>query len=65
MFVFFITASKAAFRIEMIVNNKRLLKDVAKLSPTHQTSAVEGFHSLILRFAPKNVVFSYRGMLCR
>ncbi|XP_071377166.1 uncharacterized protein [Centroberyx affinis] len=59
------SASKAAFKLQKIVENKRLLKDVAKLSPNHQTSAIEGFHSVILRFAPKNVVFSYRGMLCR
>lgn len=45
--------------------NKRVLNDVKKLSPLYQTSALEGFHSVILRFAPKNVAFSYLGMLCR
>ncbi|KAJ8364849.1 hypothetical protein SKAU_G00136800 [Synaphobranchus kaupii] len=28
-------------------------------------ASVEAFHSLILRFAPKNVAFSFLGMLCR
>nr|XP_055037185.1 uncharacterized protein LOC129424518 [Misgurnus anguillicaudatus] len=52
-------------RIHRVLTNKRLLSDVEKLSPTYQTSAVESFHSIILRFAPKNVVFPYIGMLCR
>lgn len=41
------------------------MKDVVKLSPHHQTSSLEAFHSVILRFAPKNVVFPFIGMLCR
>ncbi|KAK0148745.1 hypothetical protein N1851_010910 [Merluccius polli] len=45
--------------------NKRVLKDVEKLSPHHQTSALESYNSVILRFAPKNVVFPFIGMLCR
>ncbi|KAF1389887.1 hypothetical protein PFLUV_G00052190 [Perca fluviatilis] len=28
-------------------------------------SSLEAFHSLILRFTPKNVVFPFMGMLCR
>lgn len=61
----FLSASKATYKLELIVTNKRLLKDVAKLSPLYQTSSIEGFHSLILRFAPKCVAYSYPGMLCR
>ncbi|XP_077091362.1 uncharacterized protein LOC143742389 [Siphateles boraxobius] len=56
------SASTGLFKLQRIVSNQYLLKGVAKLSPRHQTSAIEGFHSAILRFAPKNVVFSYRGM---
>ncbi|XP_078124388.1 uncharacterized protein LOC144529259 [Sander vitreus] len=41
------------------------MKDVAKLSPHYQTSSLEAFHAIILRFAPKNVVFPFIGMLCR
>ncbi|XP_042577379.1 uncharacterized protein LOC122134219 [Cyprinus carpio] len=48
-----------------VMTNKRILKDVTKLSPHHQTSPFDSFHSVILRFAPKNVVFPFLGMLCR
>ncbi|XP_030277722.1 uncharacterized protein LOC115584440 [Sparus aurata] len=55
----------AFYKLEKLLTNKRTLKDVAKLSPHHQTSSVEAFHSVILRFAPKNVVFPFIGKLCR
>ncbi|XP_057195137.1 uncharacterized protein LOC130557432 isoform X2 [Triplophysa rosa] len=58
-------ATKATYKLEKVLMNKRVLGDVKKLSPLYQTSSLEGFHSVILRFAPKNVVFSYLGMLCR
>jgi len=48
-----------------VVLNTRLLNDVTKLSPLHQTSSIESFHSLILRFAPKTFCFSYLGILSR
>ncbi|XP_034081647.1 uncharacterized protein LOC117552380 [Gymnodraco acuticeps] len=51
-------------KVEKILNNKRVLKDVQKLSHHYQTSSLESFHSLILRFAPNNVVFPFMGMLC-
>ncbi|XP_071784227.1 uncharacterized protein [Asterias amurensis] len=35
------------------------------LSPSMQTSSVEGFHSVINQYAPKMFSFSYEGMLCR
>ncbi|KAM8733556.1 uncharacterized protein AB9X84_025253 [Acanthopagrus schlegelii] len=61
-----LTAGTPAFcRLEKALTNKRILKDVEKLSPHYQTSSLEAFHSVILRFAPKNVVFPYLGMLCR
>ncbi|XP_034070943.1 uncharacterized protein LOC117545323 isoform X2 [Gymnodraco acuticeps] len=52
-------------RVETILTNKRVLKDVLKLSHHYQTSSLESFHNLILRFTPKNVVFPFIGMLCR
>ncbi|XP_034539013.1 uncharacterized protein LOC117812396 isoform X2 [Notolabrus celidotus] len=55
----------ALYRLEKALTNKRTLKDVEKLSPHHQTSSVEAFHSVIIRFAPKGVAFPYLGMLCR
>ncbi|XP_029936759.1 uncharacterized protein LOC115379929 [Myripristis murdjan] len=57
--------TKVTGKLEKILLDTRLLKDIEKLSPHHQTSAIEGFHSLILKFAPKNLVFSFHGMLCR
>ncbi|KAK0132594.1 hypothetical protein N1851_032561 [Merluccius polli] len=44
---------------------KRLLKDISKLSPLLQTFNLEVLHSVIQKFAPNNVAFSYHGMLCR
>ncbi|XP_073802853.1 uncharacterized protein [Danio rerio] len=58
-------ATMPFYKLEKVLANKRILKDVAKLSPHHQTSTVEAFHSVLLRFAPKNVVFPFLGMLCR
>ncbi|XP_030215644.1 uncharacterized protein LOC115546106 isoform X2 [Gadus morhua] len=55
--------SVALHKAEKLLLNKRVLKDVAKLSHPHQRSSLESFHSL--RFAPKNVVFPFMGMLCR
>ncbi|XP_059897595.1 uncharacterized protein LOC132449789 isoform X3 [Gadus macrocephalus] len=52
-------------KLEKLLTDKRALKDVAKLSPHHQTSSLEAFHAVILRFAPKNVVFPFIGKLCR
>ncbi|KAJ4921379.1 hypothetical protein JOQ06_025962, partial [Pogonophryne albipinna] len=58
-------SSKAAVKLETLVCNKTLCNDISKLSGGCQTSAVEGFHSLLIQFAPKMYVFSYTGMLCR
>lgn len=57
--------SLSAVKLEKLVRDKRLSKDIAKLSGEHQTSKVEAFHSLIIQFAPKMYVYSYTGMLCR
>ncbi|KAL1251999.1 hypothetical protein QQF64_019795 [Cirrhinus molitorella] len=52
-------------RLEKVLTNKRILKHVEKLSPHQETSSWEAFHTVIQRFAPKNVVFTFLGMLCR
>ncbi|XP_034722579.1 uncharacterized protein LOC117941677 isoform X1 [Etheostoma cragini] len=57
--------TSALNRLERVLTNKRYLTDVEKLSHHFQTSTVESFHSVIQRFAPKNVVFPFIGMLCR
>ncbi|XP_052458985.1 uncharacterized protein LOC128017581 isoform X2 [Carassius gibelio] len=53
------------YKVEKLLMNKRVLRDVEKLSHQHQTSALEAFHRVIRRFVPKNVVFPFIGMLCR
>ncbi|XP_048011496.1 uncharacterized protein LOC125245092 isoform X1 [Megalobrama amblycephala] len=58
-------STKACERFCDLMLHQRLLKDVGKLSRHRQPSSVEGFHSLILKFAPKNVAFSFLGMLNR
>ncbi|XP_078123330.1 uncharacterized protein LOC144528551 isoform X1 [Sander vitreus] len=58
-------ATPAFYKLEKLLTNKRTLKDVANLSPHHQTSWLEAFRAVVLRFAPKNVVFPFIGMLCR
>ncbi|XP_077375383.1 uncharacterized protein LOC144017561 isoform X2 [Festucalex cinctus] len=61
-----LTAGTPAFcRLEKVLTSERVLKDVQKLSPHYQTSSLEAFHDVILRFAPKNVFFPFPGMLCR
>ncbi|XP_012732234.2 uncharacterized protein LOC105936117 [Fundulus heteroclitus] len=61
-----LTAGTPAFyQLEKVLSTKKVLKDVAKLAPHHQASALEGFHRVILRFAPKNVVYPFLGVLCR
>ena len=57
--------TQAGVKIEQIVLSKSLLTDIKKLSPAYQTSSLEGFHSLILKFAPKHTAFSNLGMPCR
>uniref|UniRef100_A0A1X7T3E9 Uncharacterized protein n=1 Tax=Amphimedon queenslandica TaxID=400682 RepID=A0A1X7T3E9_AMPQE len=42
-----------------------MLKTMRRLSPKHQTSALESFHSVILHFAPKLTAYLYCGMKSR
>uniref|UniRef100_A0A1A7YS46 Zgc:123060 n=1 Tax=Iconisemion striatum TaxID=60296 RepID=A0A1A7YS46_9TELE len=57
--------SKALSRVEKILTNRRVLMDVARLSSQCQTSTQEAFHSVVLRFTPRNVFFPFIGRLCR
>ncbi|XP_070567634.1 uncharacterized protein [Ptychodera flava] len=57
--------SRAAVKLESLLTSKALLKDISKLSPDHQTSTLEAFHSLLLHFAPKHTSFSNLGMQSR
>ena len=52
-------------KISEIVQSRYLVTDIGRLSPRHQTSALESFHALIINFAPKSTAFSFTGMKCR
>ncbi|XP_064488327.1 uncharacterized protein LOC135400419 [Ornithodoros turicata] len=56
--------SLAYKKFKEVTGNTRILKDVAQMSPNIQTYALESFHSLLIRFAPKLVAFSLEGNLC-
>ncbi|XP_046862027.1 uncharacterized protein LOC124455428 [Xenia sp. Carnegie-2017] len=43
----------------------RLIAGIMKASPMSQTSALEGFHSVLNQFAPKMISYSFPGMFCR
>ncbi|XP_073321849.1 uncharacterized protein [Pagrus major] len=58
-------STAACEQLTAVLLAPRLLKDMKKISPQHHISGIESFHSLILKFAPKNVVFSFTGLLCR
>ncbi|KAI4832282.1 hypothetical protein KUCAC02_015255 [Chaenocephalus aceratus] len=55
---------KAAVKLETLVCNKPCVTTF-EANLGLQTSAVEGFHSLLIQFALNMYVFSYTGMLCR
>ncbi|XP_063740279.1 uncharacterized protein LOC134864887 [Eleginops maclovinus] len=57
--------TKVSIEVEKIIRNKRLCADIQRLSPSHQTSYLEAFHSVITHFAPKMCHFSYKGMESR
>ena len=60
-----IIGGKAYEKLSDVVLSKSLMKDIKKLSPHHQTSSLESYHSVVNHFAPKQLVFSYTGMYCR
>ena len=48
-----------------VVLNSRLLKDIRMLANFCHTGALEAFHSLLLKYAPKRTEFDYNSMECR
>ena len=48
--------SKPSEKVGELLNNTNFLKDVRRLSPEHQTSSLEAYHSVIIHFAPINLV---------
>lgn len=51
--------------LEGIVHNKTLLTDMKQLTHFCHTGSLENFHSVLLKWAPKRVHFSYQGMRAR
>ncbi|XP_046854543.1 uncharacterized protein LOC124447623 [Xenia sp. Carnegie-2017] len=57
--------SKAYVELSSIVESKYLMRDIEKLSYQKQTSSIEGFHRVVILFAPKHTHFFYRLMEAR
>ena len=57
--------TKSSEKISAVITRKAFCSDVAKLSPVHQTSRLEAYHSVVIHFAPKSAAFTYLGMLAR
>ena len=51
--------------LQKLVETKMLVNDIKRCSSHGQTSAVEGYHSLVNQFAPKMYHFSFNGMKSR
>ena len=51
--------------LEEVVLNKKLLKDIEKLTEFCHTGEVEVYHSEQLKYCPKREHFSHKGMLAR
>ncbi|KAL9951461.1 hypothetical protein ACROYT_G044124 [Oculina patagonica] len=59
------TSTKAHKELEAVVSKPFLLKDLAKISSSHQTSMVEVLHKVDIYFAPKHTHFFYQAMKAR
>ena len=57
--------SSAYVALEEVVLNKKFLKDIEKLTEFHHTGELEVYHSLLLKYVPKRLHYSYKGMVAR
>ena len=57
--------SSAYVALEEVVLNKKILKDIEKLTEFHHTGELEVYHSLLLKCVPKRLHYSYKGMVAR
>ena len=57
--------SSAYVALEEVVLNKKFLKDIEKLTEFHHTGELEVYHSLLLKYVPKRLHFSHKGMVVR
>ncbi|XP_021356047.1 uncharacterized protein LOC110451810 [Mizuhopecten yessoensis] len=56
---------KSMVKLEKLIGSRQMKLDIPMLSTGHQTSELEGYHSVVNHFAPKMHGFSYNGMMCR
>ena len=61
----FLSGTKVCEKLAEILENKTILKDIRNISPHIQTSFLEAFHSLVIRYAPKHTGFSFLAMYTR
>ena len=59
------TDSKLSGKVCELLNDTKFVNDLRRLSPEHQTSSLESYHSVIIHFAPKYAALSHYGMLSR
>ena len=63
--VIYYPVSEAYENLVEKLTKDRLESAIKNASPIAQTSALEGFHSVVNQFAPKMLAFSYLGMYTR
>ena len=59
------SGSPAHVTLEEVVTNKKLLKDLEKLTEFHHTGVLESYHSVMTKYVPKREHFSYNRMVAR
>ncbi|XP_057317565.1 uncharacterized protein LOC130662674 [Hydractinia symbiolongicarpus] len=57
--------SPAYIALEKIVNEKQLLNDLKHVADFKHTGQLEVYHSLLNKYCPKRLTFSYAGMVAR
>jgi len=54
-----IVGGKTYEKLSDVVLSKGIMMDIKKLSPHHQTSSLESYHSVMNHFAPQQLAFFY------
>ena len=65
--MYILIVGSKAFK-EIIFKKKEssyLLRDITKLSDAEQMSSIEGYHKVVISFAPKHTHFFYEAMRAR
>ena len=61
----YVLASEAYEKLRTELGKTTLIKAIKHESSVEQTSALEGYHSVVNQLAPKMFAFSYLGLLSR